>query len=98
MYISPVFFFYIEIMTAGIPKTVQDGVIVPSCLQRKLFLYQNKIRWMIASHCLQTARGNLRYIFSGNRCFKIWLLCTCGRNHPKNISKVALQAFSLQVC
>ena len=22
-------------------------------------------------------------MFSGNRCYKIWLLCTFGRNHPK---------------
>ena len=36
-------------------------------------------------------------MFSGHRCYKIWLLCTCGKNHPKNISRVLLQAFSLKL-
>ena len=87
------FLFYIDIMTAGILKTVQNSAIVPSWSQisrssssmfsREPFLYKNEIRWMIALHCLQTSRGNLQNMFSGNRCYKIWLLCICGRNHPK---------------
>ena len=60
-------------------------------------MFSREILWMIALDCLQTSRGNLQNMFSGNRCYKIWLLCTCGRNHPKNISAVALQAFSLQL-
>ena len=61
------------------------------------FLYRNQIRLMIALHFLQTSTDNLQSMFSGNRCYKIWLLCTCSRNHPKNLSAGALQAFSLQL-
>ena len=56
------------------------------------FLYKNEIRWMIALHCLQISRDKLQ-----NMCYKIWPLCTYGRNHPKNIFIVVLQTFSLQL-
>ena len=60
-------------------------------------LYKNESRWMIALHCLQMSRSNLQNMFSGKRSNKIWLLRTCGRNHPKSLSTVVLQAFSLQL-
>ena len=56
---------------------------------REPFLYESEIRSLIALHCLQTSKGNLQNMFSGNRCYKIWLLCTYVRNHSKNISTVA---------
>ena len=58
----------------------------------KLYLYKNEIRWIAAllfewMLCLDSLS------VSGNRSYKIWMFCTCGRNRPKNISTVALQAF-----
>ena len=98
-------------MTTGILKAVQNTVIVLSCLQfwsniatissnmfsREPLLYKSEIRWVIALHYLQMLRSNLQNMFSGNRCYKILLLCTCDRNNQKNISTVELQVFSLQL-
>ena len=86
----------IDIVTAGILNTVQNSMISTSSsimFSREPFLYKNEIHWMIALHFLQKLRGNRQNMFSGNKCYKIWLLCTCCRNHPESISKVALQAF-----
>ena len=66
--------FYVDIMTASILRTVQNSVIVPSCLQERpqisrsscsmfsgeSFLCKNKICWMIALNCFQMSRGNLQ--------------------------------------
>ena len=52
---------------------------------REPFLYKNEIHRIIPFHCLQTSRGNLHNMFSGNGCCKIWVLCTFSRNHLKKM-------------
>ena len=74
IYLSFFLFFYVDIMTASILRTVQNSVILPSCLQERSqmsknscsmfsgepFLCKNKICSMIALNCFQASRGNLQ--------------------------------------